>query len=132
MNSGIQPKLGPQMRESLRIHGATIQDELPQRGQTGFREEGAWSPVGRSHLDEAALQHGLHRGRDLRLVPPLATTPGAQENTIRDGRVLAEVTAQLAPKQIALGCGVAPWMLEATSVETHATLPSRERCMAGG
>jgi hypothetical protein len=106
MNSGIQPKLGPQMRESLRIHGATVQDELPQRGQTGFREEGAWSPIGRSHLDEAALQHGLHRGRDLRLVPPLATTPGAQENTIRDGRVLAEVTAQLAPKQIALGCGV--------------------------
>jgi hypothetical protein len=39
-------RLISQMREPLRIHGATIQDQLPQRGQTGFREEGARSRHG--------------------------------------------------------------------------------------
>ena len=57
------------------------------------------------HLDQATLQHGLHRGRDLRLVPPLPATPGAQEDAVRDARILAEVTAQLAAEQLALGSG---------------------------
>ena len=31
------------MRETLRVHGAAIEHELPQRGQSGCGEEGAWS-----------------------------------------------------------------------------------------
>ena len=93
------------MRETLRVHGAAIEHELPQCGQSGCGEEGAGSPAGGPHLDQAALQHGLHRGRDLRLVASLAAAPGAQEDAVRYQRVLAEVTAQLAPQQVALGRG---------------------------
>jgi hypothetical protein len=42
---------------------------------------------------KAALQHGLHGGRDFWLTPPFSTTPGAQEDAVRDRRVLAEMTA---------------------------------------
>src|SRR3954463_6858674 len=93
------------MRETLRVHGAAIEHELPQRRQAGFREEGAWSSVGGPYLQHAALQHGLHRGWDLRLIPLFPTAPGAQEDAVRNGRVLAEVTAQLAAEQFPLGRG---------------------------
>ena len=77
----------------------------PQLRAANSGEEGARSPAGGSHLDEAPLQHGLHRGRDLRLVPSLPAAPGAQEDAVRDPRVLAEVAAQLAAEQLALGGG---------------------------
>ena len=57
------------MPEPLRVHGAAIEHELPQSGEPRLGEEGAGSATGGSQLDQATLQHGLHRGRDLRLVP---------------------------------------------------------------
>ena len=101
----FKPELDPEMPEALRVHGAAIEHELPERREPRFGEEGAWPAVGGPQLDETALQHGLHRGRDLRLVPSLPATPGAQENAVRDLRVLAEVAAQLAAEQLALGGG---------------------------
>ena len=50
------------MREALRVHGATIQHELPQGGEPGLGEEGAWPLIRVSYLDQAAVQHGLHAG----------------------------------------------------------------------
>ena len=93
------------MRETLQVHRAAIEDELPQGGQSIRGEERTWPSDRESQLEQAALQHGLHGGRDFRLVSPLAAAPGAQEDAVRYQRVLAEVTAQLAPQQVALGCG---------------------------
>ena len=93
------------MREALRFHGAAIEHELSQRRQARCGEEGARSSRRYSAARPARVQHGLHGGRDLRLVAALAAAPGTQEDAVHDGRVLAEVTAELAPQQVALGRG---------------------------
>ena len=93
------------MPEALRVHSAAIEHKLPQGSEPRFSEEGAGSAVCNTYLSKAAVQHGLHRGRDLRLVPSLPATPGAQEDAVRDPRVLAEVAAQLATEQNALSGG---------------------------
>ena len=50
------------MRETLRVHGAAIEHELPQCGESGWGEEGAGSLAGSPHLNQPAFHHGLHRG----------------------------------------------------------------------
>jgi hypothetical protein len=82
-----------------------IQHELPPGSQPCLREERAWPSVRDPHFDQAALQHGLHRRRDLRLTLPFPAAPSAQEDAVSDRRVFAEVTAQLATEQLALRCG---------------------------
>src|SRR5689334_5115890 len=76
-----------------------------QGGEPGFREERPRPSWVICRGKQAAVQHGLHGGRDLRLAPPLAAAPGAEEEPVGDQRVLAKVAAELAPQQLALGGG---------------------------
>src|SRR5215211_277862 len=81
---GFHPKLLPQMREPLRVHGPAVLQELAQRFQTGFREEGRLPPhrIG-PDLDQTAVEHTLDGFRDFRLALVWASAPGAQEQAVR-------------------------------------------------
>ena len=101
----IHPKLPPQMPEPLRVHCPAVLQQGAQLLEAGFGEEGPRPHPPRPDLDQPAIEQALDRRRDLRLVLVRASAPGAQEDAVRDARVLAEVAAELAPDQLALAQG---------------------------
>jgi hypothetical protein len=102
---GIEAQLPAQMREALRLHCPAILQQSSELLQAGRGEERPCAQVSRSDLDQAALQHTVHRRWDLRFSLPLTAAPGAQEDAVRDTRILAEVGAELAADQIAFARG---------------------------
>jgi hypothetical protein len=110
---GLGKLLG--LRAALNPFRRALQAQLPARmrnrsgsrsrarnsSKPGLGEEGARTHPTRRDPDRAAIQHGLNGGRNLRLSFELAGAPGAQEDAVRYGGVLAEVAAQLAAKQVA-------------------------------
>ena len=87
------------------VHGAAMEHELSQRRQASCSEEGARSSGRSSAARPARVPTWSARRAGPRLVAALAAAPGTQEDAAGDGRVLAEVTAQLAPQQVTLGRG---------------------------
>jgi hypothetical protein len=100
----IHLELPPQVPEPLRIHRPTIIEELPQAFQPGPGEEcrRAAHRVG-TDLEQPAIKHPSHGFRDLRLAPLRPAAPRAQEQSVRQLRLLAETWHQLEADEISLG-----------------------------
>jgi hypothetical protein len=79
------------MRKARRVHVTPIQQKPAKLLKPSLGEEGARPSFGVADLDQPPIHHGAHRRRDFRLVLLQAAAPGAQENTVRQARILAEV-----------------------------------------
>jgi hypothetical protein len=93
------------VREPLRVHGPAVFQQGAQLLEPGLGEEGARPILATPDLDQPAVEQALDSERDLRLAPVRAGVPGAQEDAVRNRRVLAEVAAELAADQLALAGG---------------------------
>jgi hypothetical protein len=63
-NRALQSELDAQMGKARRVRGAPVEDELAQGGEPGLRKESARTSRSKPELEQAAVEHGLHRGWD--------------------------------------------------------------------
>src|SRR4051794_37040678 len=99
----FHPKLLLQMREPLRIHGPAVLQELPQRFQTSFHEEGRLPPhlIG-PDLDQSPVEHTLDGFRKLRLALLRAISPNAQKHAVGQFWLLRKPRHQFEADQVTL------------------------------
>jgi hypothetical protein len=100
--SRVQPQLPAQVGEPPRVHGPAVLQQGTELCEPGLGEDGARPMPATPDPDQPAVEQALDSERDLRLAPVWAGVPGAQEDAVREARVLAEVAAELAADQLAL------------------------------
>ncbi|HZX96247.1 MAG TPA: hypothetical protein VFE90_17130 [Myxococcales bacterium] len=93
------------MPELHGIQQAPVLREVTQGSPTRLGEVSARPTSVRPQFHQTTLDHGAHRGWQLRLPGAGATAPCAQQDALGRGRVLAELHAQGSPDQVAFRRG---------------------------